>query len=188
MCSCTPLGTVALRKTLLSSPLAITATPQCPDPGQASHTYCVFFYQHKSLLIPSKPFLVSIKAQLPPCFSWQGLVQPHGAGTVTGPRQSRTACAQASPHVPCPDSTANPNLPRTRSGAATEAALSRCYQLFSHPLLVFHPIPVATPLCPVTPCPCPRFHLQHLSEGIPHFRSASATGVLILSRRPTTVP
>lgn len=79
-------------------------TAQCPDPGQASHAYCVFFHRHKSLLIPSKPFLVSIKAQLPPCFSWRGLVQPHGAGTVTERRQSRTGwpclCTGVSPH-PC---------------------------------------------------------------------------------------
>lgn len=59
-----------------------SAQPGAPDPGQASHALCDFLHHHKSLLIPSKPFLVSIKAQLPPCFAQQGLVQPHGAGTT----------------------------------------------------------------------------------------------------------
>lgn len=36
--------------------------PSAPDPGHASHAYCDFLHYHKSLLIPSKPLLVSIKA------------------------------------------------------------------------------------------------------------------------------
>lgn len=76
--------------------------PGAPDPGQASHAYCDFLHPHKSLLIPSKPFLISIEAPLPLCFAQWGLAQSRGAGPQEEGRQSRTgpACGQASPCIP----------------------------------------------------------------------------------------
>lgn len=57
-------------------------TPSATDLGQASHAYCDFLHHHKSLLIPSKPFLVSVKVRLPPCFAQRGLAEPREAGTI----------------------------------------------------------------------------------------------------------
>lgn len=101
LCCLTTLGSGALKVTLESSPTAIAVIPQVsaqeaspsvqpnvPDPGQASHAYCDFLHHHKSLLIPSKPFLVSIKVQRPPCFAQWGLAQLCGAGTAGRTRQS----------------------------------------------------------------------------------------------------
>lgn len=164
-------------------------TAQCPDPGQASHAYCVFFHRHKSLLIPSKPFLVSIKAQLPPCFSWRGLVQPHGAGTVTERRQSRTGwpclCTGVSPH-PCAPALI-PWLIQAHHKLGVglpQRLLSQCYQLFSHPLLVFYPIQITIPLCPVNPCPCPKF-LSSICQKASHISGVlQAQECIDLSRRP----
>jgi len=156
----------------VSSPIAIVATPQVAaqvaspsaqssalHPNQASHTYRDYLHHLKSLLIPSKSFLVSIKAQLPPCFAQQRLAYPCGAGTTGRVKAeqdwpclwtglSLRACASALISwliQTCHNLGvwSSPRLPQNQPPLLSPNHISS----FPLPLIVSHPIPATALSC-----------------------------------------